>query len=387
MKDDLIIRNGKLVFPGKGEIKKGDLRINGNKIKEVKPSGEGIEANTGGEVIEAGGYYVSPGFLDLQVNGGAGANFLDPVDSAVEKFVELWASHGTTSFLATIITNPFEAMNDSMRALKSFDINNCLGFHVEGPFISNEKKGAHNGNYVKPYSKVNFEKLIKEVKKHVKVLTFAPEIDKTPELIRDISSINAVASIGHTDASYDVAMNALEEGAKGFTHLYNAMKGFHHREPGCVGAALDSDSYFGLVVDGHHVHPAGVRLAIRSEALDRVYLITDAISATGMPQGKHSLGARTVVVGEDVARLLDGTIAGSILTMDEAINNTLRFTDLSLIEVIRMATLNPAEFIGVRESKGTLKEGTDADLTLFDDQIRVEYTISGGKIVYERDTE
>lgn len=384
MEDDLIIRNAKLIFPGKGEVQKGDLKVKGKKIDKIKSSGEKVEGIEDGRVIEAEGFYVSPGFLDLQVNGGAGVNFMDPDASGVEKFAELWASHGTTSFLATLITNPIEVMNESMRAIQSFNVNNCLGFHVEGPFISKDKKGAHDRNYIKPYTEKSFEELTKGVEEKVKVLTFAPEIDKAPELIRDLSSISVAPSIGHTNADYSSAMKALKEGAKGFTHLYNGMKGFHHREPGCVGAALDSEAYFGLVVDGYHVHPAGVRLAAGEGALDRVYLITDAISGSGMPQGEHYLGDRSIIVEGDVARLPDGTIAGSVLTMDEAIRNTLTFTNLSLAEVVKMATVNPANFIGVRESKGTLEEGTDADLTLFDDQIRVEYTISDGEIVYKR---
>ncbi|MBS3792630.1 MAG: N-acetylglucosamine-6-phosphate deacetylase [Candidatus Bipolaricaulota bacterium] len=385
MKNDIIIRNGKLIFPERGEILKGDLRVKEEKIKEIIPSGKKMEYRGKKKVIEAEGFYVSPGFLDLQVNGGAGVDFLDPRASGVRKFSDLWASHGTTSFLATIITNPIELMNESMRAIQSFDINNCLGFHVEGPFISNEKRGAHDENYIKPYSKKSFERLTEEVKESIEVHTFAPEVAKTPELIRDLSSIHSVPSIGHTDASYAECLKALGEGAKGFTHLYNAMKGFHHRVPGCVGAALDSEAYFGLVVDGHHVHPAGVRLATRAEALDRVCLITDAISASGMPPGKHTLGDRSIFVEEDVARLPDGTIAGSVLTMDKAVKNTSEFTSLNLLEVVKMATLNPANFIGVGENKGTLKQGTDADLTVFDDQIRVEYTILGGEIAYERD--
>lgn len=386
MKDELIVSNGKLIFPGREEVRQGDLRIEGDKIKEVKPSGEG-NARGDEEVIEAEGYYVSPGFLDLQVNGGAGVDFLDPDPSGVKEFAELWASHGTTSFLATVITNPIGQMNDSMKTLQSFEISNCLGFHVEGPFISTEKKGAHDKNYIKPYSRESFEELTKGVEDEVKLLTFAAEIDNSTKLIRDLSAINAVASLGHTNAKYSCVMDTLESGAKGFTHLFNAMKGFHHREPGCVGAALDSDAYFGIIVDGHHVHPAGVRLATGAKAPDKVCLITDAISATGMPRGEHTLGASTIVLEEDVARLPDGTIAGSILTMDEAIKNTVKFTDLSLVEAVKMATLNPAEFINVRESKGTLEVGTDADLAVFDEQFQVEYTISGGEVVYNRGEE
>ncbi len=387
MKNDLIIQNGKLIFPGRNEIKEGDLWVKEGRIEEVRLSGEGREITTSEEVIEAEGYYVSPGFLDLQVNGGAGVDFLDPNPSGIKEFADLWASHGTTSFLATVITNPIDQMNDSMKALQSFEMDNCLGFHVEGPFISTEKKGAHDKNYIKPYSSESLEEITKGVEDEVKMLTLAPEIDNSSELIHDLSTINAVASLGHTNAEYPCVIDALEEGAKGFTHLYNAMKGFHHREPGCVGAALDSEAYLGIIVDGHHVHPAGIRLATGAKARDKGYLITDAISATGMPRGKHTLGASTIILGEDVARLPDGTIAGSILTMDEAINNTLEFTNLSLVEAVRMATVNPAEFVNVRESKGTLEEGTDADLAVFDEQLRVEYTISGGEVVYNRSEE
>ena len=384
MEDELVIHNGELIFPGNGEIGKGDLRLSGKKIEEVRLSGEKLEVRRGEHEIEADGFYVSPGFIDLQVNGGAGVDFSNPDISGLERFTELSASHGTTSFLATVITNPIETMNESMRKLQSFGLSSCLGFHVEGPFLSKEKKGAHDRDYVEQYSGEKFEELVGGVKENVKVFTFAPEADRIPELIRDLSSINAVPSIGHTNATYKDSIKILEEGAEGFTHLYNAMKGFHHREPGTVGAALDSDAYFGLIVDGHHVHPAGVRLAAGAEALDRAYLITDAISASGMPKGEHSLGGRSIFVEEDVARLSDGTIAGSILTMDEAVKNVLEFTDLSLVEAVKMATLNPAKFIDAGEDKGTLEEGTDADIAIFDSQLRVEYTISDGEVIYKR---
>jgi len=384
MEDELVIHNGELIFPGSGQIGKGDLRLSGKKIEEVRLSGERLEARGEEQEIEAEGFYVSPGFIDLQVNGGAGVDFLNPDSSGLERFTELSASHGTTSFLATVITNPIETMNESMRKLHSFGLSNCLGFHVEGPFLSKEKKGAHDRDYVKQYSGEKFEELVGGVEENVKVFTFAPEADRIPELIRDLSSINATPSIGHTNATYKNSIKTLEEGAKGFTHLYNAMRGFHHREPGTVGAALDSNAYFGLIVDGHHVHPAGVRLAVGAEALDRAYLITDAISASGMPRGKHSLGGRSIFVKEDVARLSDGTIAGSILTMDEAVKNVLEFTDLTLVEAVKMATLNPAKFIDAGKDKGTLEEGTDADIAIFDSQLRVEYTISDGGVIYKR---
>ncbi len=381
MPDDLFITEGKLIFPGTREVQTGNLVVKNGKIQEIDLR-EKLTPREYEHVLDADGLYVSPGFIDLQVNGGAGADFLNPNPEDLHRFAELWLSKGTTSFLATIITNPLESMNEAMKTIRATGLDNCIGFHLEGPFISTTEKGTHNGDFIKAPSTGTFHKLIKGVEEDIRLVTLAPELKRSEELIDKVLSINSVPSLGHTRASYSETIRALREGAKSFTHLFNAMGRFHHRKPGCVGAALDSEAYAGLVVDGHHVHPVGIRLALNTKGPDQIYLITDAITAAGMGRGSYNLGSQEIYVDEQVARLPDETISGSILTMDDAVRHMLDYTNLPIWEAVKMATLNPASLLGIEDSKGRLKPGQDADLTLFDSEIRIKYTIFQGKVVY-----
>lgn len=371
-----MIKNGKLVYPS--HIDSGEILIEKGKISQV---GKQLKKK-GMDVIDAREMYVSPGFIDLQVNGLLGVDFGNFDVDSPKSISDYFYKHGTTGFLATLITNKPDRMKLSMERIVEANIPGLLGLHLEGPFISKRKKGAHNSAYIEEPTIDRIKELLKDMERHVKLVTLAPELPKSLEIIKNLNQRGVTSSIGHTDATYEEALRALEEGASCFTHLYNGMRGFHHRKPGCVGAALDSKAYVGIINDGLHLHPAAVRLTVKVKSIDKVFLVSDCISATGMKNGQHKLGDQTIVMDNGVATLEDGTLAGSVLTMDRSVHNLQRYAKIDLSSAVRTASLNPVRVIGLDGKKGSLTEGKDADIAIFDDDLNVHYTIAGGEIVY-----
>lgn len=367
-------------MPDVARVQPADLLIQNGRIARV---GEGLRPE-GAEVIDAAGLYVAPGFVDPQVNGGAGNNFGDASPEGIRKIVDFHVGHGTTGLLATTITAPSEAIRAAIGRVWEANHPAVLGMHIEGPFISPKRKGAQNPDFILEPSIESFAELIRGHENFVKIVTLAPELPGAERLIARIREIGAIPSLGHSDASYEEATQAIENGVELFTHLFDAMRGLHHREPGAVGAALDSDAYVELICDGIHVHPAVVRLVAKVKGFERICLITDAISAAGLPDGEYSLGGLPVFVHDGIARLSDGTLAGSTLTMDRAVKNSMEFTGCSLPEAVRCATLNPARLLGIDDRKGSIAMGKDADLVIFDEALNVHYTIQGREVVYER---
>jgi len=372
----LLVRGGTLVHPDSGALTQGDLAVEGGRI--VPPRG-GAEL-----VIDVRGLYVAPGFIDLQVNGGVGHDIEDASPAEIGEIVDFYVSHGTTGLLPTTVTAPIPRIRGAIERVRRAGHPAILGMHIEGPFISPERKGAHNPEYILSPSRERFDELVAGYVGFIKVVTLAPELPGAEGLIERALEIGAVPSLGHSDASYEQALAALEQGVKLFTHLFNAMPPFHHRAPGAVGAALDSDAYVELICDGVHVHPAAVRLVAKAKGYDRICLVTDAVSAAGLPDGEYSLSGLPVHVKGGVARLADGTLAGSTLTMDRAVKNFMEFTGCSLPEAVRCASLNPARLLGIDDRKGSLEVGKDADLVIFDEGFNVHYTILGGQVVYRR---
>lgn len=382
MKDTIIIEGATLVFPAR--LDKGSITIaNGRIVNIGRESSRPLNA----AIYNLSGLYVAPGFIDLQVNGGAGHNFNDAPFDEIRKIAEFHISHGTIGIVATIITAPIPTIRDAIQKTQGSSHPAILGVHMEGPFISPKQKGAHNLEYILPPFLNKFDELVEEYESFVRIVTLAPELPGAEELIARICKIGAVASLGHSDASYDQALAAAKSGVKLFTHLGNAVRGLHHREPGAVGAALDSDTYVELICDGVHLHPAFVRLVAKIKGFDRICLVTDAISAAGLPDGEYSFGGLPVFVQNGIARLSDGTLAGSTLTMNRAVKNFMEFTGCSLPEAVRCATLNPARLLGLDDRKGSLAVGKDADLVIFDEDFTVHYTILGGEVAYARRTD
>lgn len=380
-KRSLLIINGRLMHSDK--LEKSEVLIeNGiiERIGETRRDRSQMEFR----IIDAQGLYLSPGFIDLQVNGGAGFNFEGGSCEEVRKIIAFHVAHGTTGLLPTAVTASIETVRAAIRSVKEANHPAVLGVHIEGPFISTKQKGAHNPQYILKPTIKEFERLVKGYEDFIKIVTLAPELAGAEELIARIKEIDAIPSLGHSDATYTEAIKALDHGVALFTHLFNAMREFHHREPGAVGAAFESDAMVELIADGVHVHPAAIRLLLKAIGIERICLITDSISASGLGDGKYSLGGLEVLVKDGEANLGDGTLAGSTLTVNRAVKNFMKFTGVSLPEAVRTASLNPAILLGMDERKGSIEEGKDADIIIFDEKLTIHYTIIGGEPVYSR---
>ena len=381
MSKSLLVKNGVLVR--KDRVEHGNLLIRDGVIEHVRTAAADrlpIDLTT----IDAQGLYLSPGFIDLQVNGGAGFNFEGGSCEEVRKIIAFHVAHGTTGLLPTTVTASIETVRAAIRSVKEANHPAILGVHIEGPFISTRQKGAQNPQYILKPSIKEFERLVKGYEDFIKVVTLAPELAGAEELIARIKEIEAIPSLGHSDATYAKAIKALDHGVALFTHLFNAMREFHHREPGAVGAALESDAMVELIADAVHVHPAVIRLLLKAKGIDKICLITDSISSSGLGDGEYSLGGLEVLVKDGEASLGDGTLAGSTLTMDRAVKNFMEFTGVSLPEAVRTASFNPATLLGIDERKGSIEQGKDADIIIFDEAFNIHYTIIGGEIVYSR---
>ena len=326
-----------------------------------------------------------PGFIDLQINGAFGAD-IGPDPDAIRTLIDKLPATGVTSFLPTLISSPPERYEEFFAALEEGAANEgarVLGAHLEGPFLAPERKGAHDPANLRSVDLGFLRELLRSEK--VKLMTLAPELPKSLEGIELLLEEGAVASAGHTEATYEKVMRAADAGLRLGTHLYNAMRSLAHREPGTVGALLTHDRIrTGIIADGVHVHEAAIRLAHRAKGSESLILVTDAMEAAGMPQGDYELGGRKVRLEDGAVRLPDGTLAGSALTMDEAVRNTVRFLGVSLAQAVRMAAETPAAALNL-DGKGKIAVGCDADLVLLDEEGTVLETIVSGERVYERE--
>jgi N-acetylglucosamine-6-phosphate deacetylase len=328
------------------------------------------------EVIEVEGVVI-PGFIDMHVHGGDGADFMDATDEAVARVAYFHASNGTTAMAATTLSGSREAIRDAVAAiarvaqLRSASGAEICGIHLEGPYINTHRAGAQNAASIRPADIHEVEALLAQAPTLRWIITLAPEIEGARGLIEHFRD-RVLFSIGHTAADYAEAVVALEWGASHFTHLFNAMTGVHHREPGAAGAALVSpDATAELIADGIHVHPAVLRIAT-SAMPRRIALITDAVRAAGMPDGTYKLYEHEFSVSGGAARLADGTLAGSVLTMQRAVQNMVELAGLPFEMVIPYATEVPARILGISDRKGKIAVGYDADLVVLSPKFDVE---------------
>lgn len=326
--------------------------------------------------------WIVPGFIDLQVNGAFGCDFTsDP--RSVAKVAARLPETGVTGFLPTLISSPLSDYSRRLRVLESAAHEapgaEILGVHLEGPYLSPEKAGAHDPNDLRLPEILPFQTW--PCTPLVRIVTLAPELPGAIELIRALRARGILVSAGHSAATYAQAAAGFDAGITWGTHLYNAMQGFTHREPGLVGALLSLDVPCGLIVDGIHAHPAAVKLALRTKGAEGITLVTDSMAAMGTSPGDYRLGGRRVIVDESAARLQDGTLAGSILTMNTAIRNLMSYTTCSLADAVTMASTTAARILGLAR-KGKIEQDCDADLVVLDKELAVQLTIVRGEIVY-----
>ncbi len=363
-------------------IQEGWVVVYDKKIIDIVPLNT-LNLN-GLNVIDAGGMYLSAGFIDTHIHGIAGRDVMDATPDALNDISISLSGIGVTSFLPTTVSMEWGAVRDALdnvRVAKNIvEGANILGVHLEGPFINPIRAGAQNAkNIIHPDYR-----LVKEYRDLIKLITYAPEMDEGMNFTRDALTDGIYLSIGHTDATYKEAMRAIALGVNRATHLFNGMRRFHHRDVGVLGAVLMSDSvYCELVADNLHLSPEVYTLVVRLKGKEGVILVSDSVRATLMEKGSYTLGDKMVFYDGFFVRLEDGTLAGSALTLNRAISNFWEATGLPLHEVISMATLNPAVSIGIMD-KGSLSVGKDADMVVFDENLDVYLTIVGGEIKHRR---
>ncbi len=342
------------------------------------------------EQIDAGGLYICPGLVDVHIHGYWGEDVSDGQLEGLRKMARGVLQNGVTSFLPTTMTvsraeilRAFAIIRHMMpeSQLDGFDGSQILGCHAEGPFINPARKGAQSAEHILPPD----ASLILDNQDVVRIVTMAPEMPGALDFIRQITDqTDVLISIGHTSASYDQAMAAIRAGAGHITHLFNAMTGLNHRDPGVVGAALGSPVSCELIADGFHIHP-GLFSFLHSAKGDQLVLVTDCTRAGGLPDGEYSLGGQPIYVKGIECRLADGTIAGSVLHLNDAVRNLYRHGGVTRLQAVHAASLSPARAIGADKRKGSIRAGKDADLVLMDDNFEVTATYVRGVRKYIRE--
>jgi N-acetylglucosamine-6-phosphate deacetylase len=365
-------------------IERGCVTVEGARIVAVGPA-NGMPVPAGARRIDAVGRILAPGFIDLQLNGAFGHDFTaDP--STIWQVAARLPRYGVTAFLPTIITSPLDQVQAGLRVVtggrpKDFRGAAALGVHAEGPFLNVKKKGAHNEQYLRApmietaagWSPASGMRLV----------TMAPELPGALDLIRALTARGVVVSAGHSMATYDEAVAGFDAGARYGTHLFNAMPALGHRDPGLPGALLsDGRMTVGLIADGVHTHRSIIALVWKMLGPKRMSLVTDAMAALGMPPGRHRLGDYDVIVDATSARLADGTLAGSILELDQALRNLIEITGCTLGEALETMTTTPARLLGLAGERGRIAPGLAADMVLLSSDLKVDTTIAAGEIVF-----
>ena len=377
------IINGRIVTPE--SVVEGKVLVYDEKIQGIVET-----APAGADVIDAQGGYVIPGLVDMHIHGYLGEDASDGSYEGLKIMAEGVAKNGVTSFLPTTMTvsydelrKAFSLIRKGMEESRSADWKGAaiVGANAEGPFINISKKGAQAGEHVR----VGDPDFLKKFIDVIRVFTIAPEVEGNMDCIREMAKdTDVLISMGHTAANFDQAQAAIEAGVRHVTHLFNAQTGLLHRDPGVVGAALlDSRVSTELIADTFHIHKGLFQLVANVKG-DKLVLITDCTRAGGLEDGEYTLGGQPIFVKGIECRLADGTIAGSVLKLNEAVRNVLANTDLPVNKVVNMASLTPATRIGLGDTKGSLEAGKDADIAIVDEAFNVQRTILAGRTIYEK---
>ncbi len=393
-KNERLIISNLIIYGEESIIDRGFIVIEGEKIAEIGSVDKlNRSAYKDVPVIElAKKFKLIPGMIDLHIHGIAGADVMDGTKESIETMASTLPWEGTTSFLATTIS---QEENDILKALQNvseyIDKSNVagraevLGVHLEGPFISPERAGAQPLHAIIEPNVELFKKWQEAAGGQIKMVTLAPERKGGIQLIEHLKDTGVVASIGHSDALYQQVLTAIKSGISHATHLYNGMRGMHHREPGVAGAVLLHDEITAeVIVDGVHISPEMVKLTYEIKGREGLILVTDAMRAKCLGKGVYQLAGQQVFVDDTMAALDDGTLAGSILKMKDAMTNMIEFSGCSLEDVIYMTAINPAKQLGITDRKGSIYVGKDADLVVLDERNDVIMTFCRGQICFDR---
>lgn len=386
----MLIINGK-IYTEKGCIDKGYLLVEGTTIASF--GSMPYVPKYDGDIIDAKGCAVIPGFIDQHIHGAFGSDHMDATVSALHNIVTFLPREGTTSYLPTTMTQSTDAIEDALKAIVSYmeyenkpGETHMLGIHVEGPFINALHAGAQNPLHIQKPTVEAFKKLEAVGKDTISLITYAPE-KAEPGFTNYLRSRGVIASAGHTDANYQDIMKAVDDGLTNMTHFHNAMLPHHHRTPGAVTAGLVSDQlYTELIVDGIHVHPDSVYTTYKIKGAHRIIGITDAMRAKGLEDGIYDLGGQSVTkVGKECKLTHGDTLAGSVAEMDFVARNLKNFTQCTMEELILMTSTNAATQLGVLGSKGTLAIGKDADILIVSEDIEIITTVCRGVVAYQNE--
>lgn len=371
-------------------IERGCVLIEDSHIRTVGQQAE-IKIPAGARMHDLGESLLVPGFIDVHIHGAGGHDVMDGSREALRGMGRILLRHGTTGYLATTVT---ASVDETLRVLDSLSRAMVgvrkeptgeealpLGIHLEGPFISEVRRGAHPAAHIQPASPKLLQQMLDAARGEVRMLTLAPEIEGADELIHLARQRGVIVALGHSDATYEQSLHAIERGATHAVHLFNAMRPFHHRETGILGAVLTEKRVTAeLIADGIHVAGSALRLALEAKGVEGLILVTDGISATGMPDGRYRLGSLEITVRQGFCRNEEGKLAGSVLTLDRALSNMITLCQLDLGEALGMATGNPAQLLGMADPKGVIAPRAAADLVCLDSNLQVCGTVVHGQL-------
>jgi N-acetylglucosamine-6-phosphate deacetylase len=384
----LLLAGGRVVTPG-GMLSPGWIRLDGSVIDAVGSGGVPDQPT-----VDLRGQWVLPGFVDLHVHGGGGASFTEGTGDEARQAAAFHRGHGTTTMLASLVTAPLAELEARAALLAGLaDDGLIAGLHLEGPFLSPVRRGAQDPRHMLAPDVAVFERLRAAARGHLRIITLAPELPGAMDLIKAARQAGVTVAVGHTDATADVTLAAIDAGATHATHLFNGMRPFHHREPGAVGALLDRDEVTcEIIADGVHLHDIAIRLAARAAGPGRLVLVSDAMAAAGMPDGRYQLGSKRVTVTGGVARLQEdpsdpsrsdaaareGAIAGSTATLADVVRHAIA-AGLPVLDVASAASTTPARVLGLGDRTGALRPGLAADLVVCDDDFRPRAVMRQGE--------
>lgn len=375
MNSTRILAGGRVVTP-QGVVD-GWIRVEDGTISEI---GTGTPPSSPGPVEELGGRWVVPGFVDIHCHGGGGGSFTSLELDQAQNAVDTHREHGTTTLVASLVSAPLDDLTKQVGALSELVTDGLIaGVHLEGPFLSSARCGAHDPAILRPPEPQAVEQLLNAGQNSIAMVTLAPELEHSVNAVRQLADHGVIAAVGHTDATFDQVVPAIDAGATVATHLFNGMRPLHHREPGPIGAVLgDERVTIELICDLIHLHPAAARLAAEHAGRGRTVLITDAISATAAGDGTYELGSLPVTVADGVPTLEDGSLAGSTLTMDAAFRNFVVGCGMSVEDAVTATATRPAELLGMADRVGSLRAGASADLVVLDEDWTVRRVMKTG---------